>query len=98
MRLIDADLMLDDMKAELEKASEEHLTKDEAMVIMTSAIALKDFVKRQPTVDAVEVVHGEWLRTDDTYPVFECSNCKRTDNYKRNYCPNCGAKMDGKVE
>lgn len=44
--------------------------------------------------ERVEVVHGEWLRTDDTYPVFECSNCKRTDNYKRNYCPNCGAKMD----
>ena len=50
MRLIDADKLLDDMKKELEKAAkDENLDKDECMVILTSAIALKDFVNRQPT-------------------------------------------------
>lgn len=52
-----------------------------------------------PTADVAEVKHGEWLhkKIDDlNYHVYgQCSNClerKRIDNY----CPNCGAKMDGK--
>ena len=100
MRLIDAELLLDDMKKELEKASEEDLTSDEAMVIMTSAIALKDFVTRQPTVDAV--------------PVVRCKDCRHCDPANR-HCDHClgtalplarkaddfcsyGEKMDGDKE
>ena len=103
-RLIDAELLLDDMKKELEKASEEDLTSDEAMVIITSAIALKDFVTRQPTVDAVEVVHGEWEVCEDDWNeevTYKCSNCGDElvtlcgFEIDWNYCPNCGAKMDG---
>ena len=53
---------------------------------------------REPTVDAVEVVHGFWTAEP---PYFSecCSACgycpdkKINHNYK--YCPNCGAKMDG---
>lgn len=57
MRLIDADKLLDDMKKELEKAvNDENLDKDEYMVILTSAIALKDFVNRQPTAFDVDKV------------------------------------------
>ena len=57
MRLIDADKLLDDMKKELEKAvNEENMDKDECMVIMTAAIALKDFVNRQPTAYDVDKV------------------------------------------
>ena len=56
-----------------------------------------------PTVDAVEVVHGRWvLRQDDGYEWHECSSCRAqplNDNVERpvlsDYCPNCGAKMDG---
>lgn len=57
-----------------------------------------------PTVDAVEVVHGEW--TCDSEDGFEnydwhCSQCGGSIPYRcgnpkfTNYCPNCGAKMDG---
>ena len=57
MRLIDADKLLDDMKKELEKAvNEENMDKAECMVIMTTAIALKDFVNRQPTAYDVDKV------------------------------------------
>ena len=57
MRLIDADKLLDDMKKELEKAvNEENMDKAECMVIMTAAIALKDFVNRQPTAYDVDKV------------------------------------------
>ena len=51
-----------------------------------------------PTVDAVEVVHGRWVY--DHWCEFKCSNCGELSNSKpykgrENYCPNCGAKMDG---
>ena len=54
-----------------------------------------------PTVDAAEVVHGRWSPV--TYGLgitvtrWMCSNCKKYENsYGRtNYCPNCGANMDG---
>ena len=64
-------------------------------------------IENAPTVDAVEVVHGEW-RVTDTIPTIEkqvmCSSCRCiwyypkarwSDIHLHNYCPNCGAKMDG---
>ena len=52
-----------------------------------------------PTADVVEVKHGEWYLHPDGSGT--CSNCNRIqksvwdfDNIQ-NYCPNCGAKMDG---
>ena len=76
-RLIDADKLLDDMKKELEKAvNDENLDKDECMVILTSAIALKDFVNRQPTAFDVDKVarqlekshfHADATFDDDGY-------------------------------
>ena len=54
---------------------------------------------RATTVDAVEVVHGRWVwwkRNATTYDLM-CSVCKSKDGAceEYNYCPNCGAKMDG---
>jgi hypothetical protein len=57
-----------------------------------------------PTVDAVEVVHGEWNICEDDYNdlvYHTCSNCgaEYTTDYGVDltwkFCPNCGAKMDG---
>lgn len=53
-----------------------------------------------PTVDAVEVVHGQWKRKKhkifgNSYD-YVCSVCGcdyALAEYV--YCPNCGAKMDG---
>lgn len=66
-------------------------------------------IGNQPTVDAVEVVHGWWkgyvhsalVRWKDGEPVwadrnvYRCSRCDFGTIAKHNYCPNCGAKMDG---
>ncbi len=50
-------------------------------------------VDEQPSVDAVGVVHGRWL---PHWGNTECSVCGYiTYLCGANYCPNCGAKMDG---
>lgn len=49
-----------------------------------------------PTIDAVEVVHGDWEVVDQEEPKrYGCSVCKRLSFYVTNYCSCCGAKMDG---
>lgn len=59
-------------------------------------------LKNAPAADAAEVVHGKWDGDD-------CTVCKLPWNYNMvqdaddwgyfdpmpDYCPNCGAKMDG---
>lgn len=54
-----------------------------------------------PTIDAVPVVRGEWVKSDDYKGWLVCSACHDcyVDNAwvngkKWRYCPNCGAKMD----
>ena len=67
--------------------------------------------KDTPVADVAPVVHGKWIRIDDPEFIcgdFECSNCSHreydvdTDELMPGenhllYCPNCGAKMDGKM-
>ena len=62
-----------------------------------------DYIERLPAADVAPVVHEKWLLDRwQSWPHRECSRCKimipRTkevpDQYWQ-YCPNCGAKMDG---
>ena len=64
---------------------------------------VKTLLLRQPAADVAPVVHEKWLLDRwPSWPHRECSRCKimipRTkevpDPYWQ-YCPNCGAKMDG---
>ena len=53
-----------------------------------------------PTVDAAEVVHGRWVMKETMIRSpfaknYYCSECKEETKCTSNYCPNCGAKMDG---
>lgn len=54
---------------------------------------MPNVINAQPTVDAVEVVHGRW-RIIDFKGNVECSECGYTMDLEYKYCPNCGAKMD----
>ena len=64
-----------------------------------------DFIAR---ADVVEVRHGKWLTWEEQFPdrkptkknnlgVF-CNNCHSHADNMTDYCPNCGAKMDGDTE
>ena len=52
-------------------------------------------------VDAVEVVHGKWQERrficmdSEVMLGYRCSRCMLTFDAETNYCPYCGAKMDG---
>lgn len=46
-----------------------------------------------PAADVAPVRHGRWKRYGRN--LGECSNCGEIVNIRYNYCPNCGAKMDG---
>ena len=59
-----------------------------------------------PAADVAPVVHGRWIhsRYEDCSEQFELVKCSQCNHeayamafYVRggNYCPNCGAKMDG---
>jgi hypothetical protein len=55
-----------------------------------------------PAADVAPVVHGRWEQDADGD--WYCTNCDevvaicesgRERTYRKPYCPNCGAKMDG---
>ena len=49
-----------------------------------------------PAADVAPVVYGRWVATHDEF--CSCSLCKYPVYVawgQTNYCPNCGAKMDG---
>ena len=50
-----------------------------------------------PAADVAPVVHGHWIRQDESFTRFKCSNpecgIENCSGFE-NYCPNCGAKMD----
>ncbi len=61
----------------------------------------ENFVKAiiaAPTVEAEPVRHGRWIQVDGTK--CKCSECEvitliaQYPNGNKNYCPNCGAKMN----
>lgn len=56
-------------------------------------------IRNFPVSDVVEVRHGKYHNTRFTDGVFyqeQCSICGEwTYEYSKNYCSNCGAKMDG---
>lgn len=57
-------------------------------------------ISEAPTVDAVPVVHGrwKWYREENCVICSECGDVHylgTMHQYSKNYCPNCGARMDG---
>nr|DAQ95645.1 MAG TPA: zinc-ribbon domain protein [Caudoviricetes sp.] len=61
---------------------------------------IKELINAIPAADVASVVHGRWIEDHDYLKCPECSVMVKWDftffdigNW--NYCPNCGAKMEG---
>lgn len=54
-------------------------------------------VDAQTTADVASVVHGRWMpfHSRTAGDIQYCSACEIGFAAKTDYCPNCGAKMDG---
>lgn len=101
MRLIDADELLTHLNA--------CLTNGRPLSNLYDLSEIVSYVESMPTVDAVPVVHGEWQWISSTYDrtpcemKFRCSIChheviRHNAEPWEHYCPQCGAKMDGKEQ
>ena len=50
-------------------------------------------ISDMPAANVAPVVHARWKRYGKN--LSECSECGEIVSVRNNYCPNCGAKMDG---
>lgn len=97
MRLIDADA--------LEIRVRSGILKDEIMYL--PGVDVYKSIENAPTIEAEPVRHGRWVaercnhkpsrcKNPEKWVKYKCSECGYSNGRKRgNFCPNCGAKMDG---
>ena len=60
---------------------------------------VEESIEKAQSADVVEARHGRWI----VRPLWEgaeggyadCSECNKPAWWKSDYCPNCGARMDG---
>ena len=83
------------------KAFEEQHGSESTLLNCYNADWIVSFRESQQTADVQEVRHGKCISKPDG---FACSECKKKAGtaygkvgaYLSKYCPNCGAKMDGR--
>lgn len=68
---------------------------------------IKAFLLTAPTVDSEPIRHGYWKPFDLSWgrSIYSCTNCGTAMEVPRemgepiyNYCPYCGARMDGELK
>lgn len=108
-RLIDADKLVETIVNTPSEVAKIH-TYNVLTSLAERQNEILDIVENSPTIEAAPVVHGRWKpvkynahcscgKSYGTYH-YLCSACNRiayAQPYGLNYCPNCGAKMDGGV-
>lgn len=73
---------------------------DDPSCPMHVAAEIAQIIDCAPAADVVPVVHGWWIEHEKyTFgTMYDCSICSTRildSGHSWNYCPNCGAKMDG---
>lgn len=54
-----------------------------------------ELIEDAPAADVAPVVHGRKIEDGDIGCFWLCSLCGECLPYGANFCPNCGARMDG---
>ena len=73
------------------------------------SVDVRRIICESPIIDAEPVQHGHWetkeYTTEDSFDDWivihheeVCSECGKGQGERSKFCPNCGAKMDGKAE
>lgn len=81
-----------DVCKQTHKAAFPECTEVQIMAVMSRENSCKNF---KATADVVEVKHGRWVRYKENCLYNRCSRCLYEHCCEPNYCPNCGARMDG---
>ena len=84
---------------------EKYISREAALMkLMQDGCSAKNLqsISDMPAADVAPVVHGRWIKddflSDDVNNAEKCSQCGELIGWfgnLPNYCPNCGAKMDG---
>lgn len=66
-------------------------------ILLNEKVIRYSYIQKAPTLDYAPVRHGEWVQGEwATYPEgYVCNRCSTGYAIPYNYCPSCGAKMDG---
>ena len=105
MRLIDADKELEHIKKRLLETAlnNDRVVCDAAYLYADiSDNRIETWINEAPTVDVEPVKHAKWVIEPDR-TVMHCNACGWAFEYydyawiekEWNYCPHCGARMDG---
>lgn len=94
MRLIDADEFINTTKVGTMLASMCTANKAKKEILKATYELIKERIGDAPTIDAVPVRHGEWIYNQKLCSA-KCSICRAVAITCSQYCPYCGAKMDG---
>ena len=93
MELIDRDVYRKEMVKYLELMARAGDSQNDIACGMKRALRLLDM---QDVVDANHVVRGNWMKRGNEKKCSCCAFIYYSNNDEWNFCPNCGAKMDGK--
>lgn len=106
MRPIDADALKELVIETLERIAKMPAMNHEEMHVIAACRMLCEMIDDAPAIDYAPVMHGEWNEVEgyDGDCHYQCSLCGEewtlndgtpVEN-NMNYCPRCGARMDGK--
>lgn len=112
-RYIDAEKLIEHLKDNIEECETPNVVNEPVAygTVLGLECALS-YAETLPTADVVEVKHGEWIyhecvsSYDGAISGYSCSECSAfvdeemfdSDEFHKDYCGCCGAKMDGKKE
>lgn len=93
-RYIDADKLMQKLSRMID-----YCKTDSKINGLTALFQVGDAIMDSPAADVIREVHGHWKSRGGKYAII-CSVCAEpyffVDTSKYDYCPCCGAKMDGK--